>query len=152
MEEGEDRGARDRLAYTAHVSGIALANAGLGVVHGLAGPLGGETGAPHGTICARLLPPALRALDTLLPAGGTSRDRLTEVCDLVERIVPGGLPSMEGWLCAHGLPPAQGLSGAVRDRAAEAARASSSMKASPVQFGPGDLADLLDAAFPEPHR
>jgi alcohol dehydrogenase class IV len=37
-------------------SGMALANAKLGAVHGLAGPLGGVLSAPHGAICARLLP------------------------------------------------------------------------------------------------
>jgi hypothetical protein len=146
MEEGEDAGARDRLAYTGHVSGIALANAGLGVVHGLAGPLGGETGAPHGAICARLLPPALRALDGKLPASGESRARLVEVCTLIESIVPGGLSSMEGWLDAHGLPGMPSLSDAVSDRVSEAARASSSMKASPVPFDRADLAHLLAAA------
>ncbi|RDC71484.1 iron-containing alcohol dehydrogenase [Rhodovulum sp. 12E13] len=148
MDKGEDAGARDRLAYTAHVSGIALANAGLGVVHGLAGPLGGETGAPHGAICARLLPSALRALDGKLPASGEGRARLVEVCDLIERSVPGGRASMEGWLDAHGLPAMPSLSGTVRDRVAEAACASSSMKASPVPFDRAELAHLLAAACP----
>ena len=39
-----------------HVSGITLTNAGLGAVHGFAGPIGGFIYAPHGTICASLLP------------------------------------------------------------------------------------------------
>jgi len=148
MEEGEDEGARDRLAYTAHVSGIALANAGLGVVHGLAGPLGGETGAPHGALCARLLPPALRALDRALPSSGEARRRLSEVVRLIDGIVPGGLARMDDWLTAHGLPPSPGLSDAARARVAAAAGASSSMKASPVQFGEEVLSGLLSSAFP----
>jgi alcohol dehydrogenase class IV len=36
--------------------GLALANAQLGAVHGFAGPLGGMFSAPHGAICARVLP------------------------------------------------------------------------------------------------
>ena len=149
MEEGEDPGARDRLAYTAHVSGIALANAGLGVVHGLAGPLGGEADAPHGAICARLLAPALRALDGKLPASSDGRARLREVCDLVDGIVPGGLASLEAWLDAHGLPASPGLPDPMRERVAVAALASSSMKASPVAFDRADLSAMLDAAFPQ---
>lgn len=148
MEVGEDAGARDRIAYTAHASGMALANAGLGVVHGLAGPLGGETGAPHGAICARLLPSALRALDGKLPDAGEGRARLSEVCDLVNGIVPGGLLRMEAWLDAHGLPAAPALSDPVRERVAEAALASSSMMASPVPFDRTELERLLNRALP----
>ncbi len=53
--------AREDLSLAALFSGIALANAGLGAVHGLAGPLGGTIHAPHGVICARLLPFVCRA-------------------------------------------------------------------------------------------
>ncbi len=52
--------ARDSLAFAALNSGLALANAGLGAVHGFAGPMGGMFGAPHGAICARLLPAVLK--------------------------------------------------------------------------------------------
>jgi alcohol dehydrogenase class IV len=40
---------------------MALANAALGIVHGLASVIGGLLPAPHGAICARLLPPAMKA-------------------------------------------------------------------------------------------
>ena len=48
--------AREDMSLAALLSGLALANAGLGAVHGLAAPLGGFLGAPHGMVCARLLP------------------------------------------------------------------------------------------------
>jgi len=48
--------ARADMSLAALLSGLALANAGLGAVHGLAAPLGGFLGAPHGLVCARLLP------------------------------------------------------------------------------------------------
>jgi len=61
FESGDDPAARADMSLTSLFSGLALANAGLGAVHGLAGPLGGITGAPHGDICAVMLPHVMRA-------------------------------------------------------------------------------------------
>ena len=56
---GDDAAARDDLAITSVCGGLCLANAGLGAVHGFAAPAGGMLGAPHGAICAALLPHVL---------------------------------------------------------------------------------------------
>ncbi|WP_187428917.1 NAD-dependent methanol dehydrogenase [Roseobacter fucihabitans] len=61
LAQGEDPTARDQMAFVSLSGGLALANAGLGAVHGLAGVLGGRLGAPHGLICGRLLGPILAA-------------------------------------------------------------------------------------------
>jgi alcohol dehydrogenase class IV len=55
-EAGDDRVARENMAVASLLSGLALANARLGAVHGFAGPIGGMFPAPHGAVCARLLP------------------------------------------------------------------------------------------------
>ena len=55
-ENGHDLAAREDMSLASLCGGLALANARLGAVHGLAGPIGGELPAPHGAICARLLP------------------------------------------------------------------------------------------------
>jgi len=55
-EDGSNRAAREDMAIASLFGGLGLANAKLGAVHGFAGPLGGMISAPHGVICARLLP------------------------------------------------------------------------------------------------
>ena len=60
-EEGSNRSAREDMSVASLFSGFALANAGLGAVHGIAGPMGGQITAPHGVICARLLPYVMQA-------------------------------------------------------------------------------------------
>lgn len=55
-----DLDARTRISYAAYISGLALANAGLGVVHGFAAVIGGWFDIPHGVICGTLLAETVR--------------------------------------------------------------------------------------------
>jgi alcohol dehydrogenase class IV len=55
-QNGADIEARQEMSLASLFGGLALANAALGAVHGFAGPLGGMLHAPHGAVCARLLP------------------------------------------------------------------------------------------------
>lgn len=64
---------RGAVAYGAFLSGVTLAHAGLGVVHGVAGPMGGLLSIPHGVGCANLLPAAVKAtIDNLIETGTES--------------------------------------------------------------------------------
>jgi alcohol dehydrogenase class IV len=67
-----DIDARADMAYGALLSGITLANAGLGVVHGLASTIGGMAAVPHGVVCAALLAPATAATIAKLRSTGDS--------------------------------------------------------------------------------
>ncbi|MFZ0532892.1 MAG: iron-containing alcohol dehydrogenase [Anaerolineales bacterium] len=60
-DHGKDLHAREDMSMASLFSGLALANAKLGAVHGLAGPIGGQIPAPHGAICASLLPHVMAA-------------------------------------------------------------------------------------------
>jgi alcohol dehydrogenase class IV len=60
-KDGADREARHDMSLASLFGGLALANAGLGVVHGFAAPLGGSSNAPHGALCAALLPHGMAA-------------------------------------------------------------------------------------------
>lgn len=60
VENGRSRPAREHMAHAALLSGMALANSGLGMAHGVAAALGVHARVPHGVACALMLPVALR--------------------------------------------------------------------------------------------
>lgn len=61
VEKGNDLAAREAMAHAALLSGMALANSGLGLAHGVAAALGVHARVPHGLACAVMLPVAMRA-------------------------------------------------------------------------------------------
>ncbi|MFT4690964.1 MAG: alcohol dehydrogenase class IV [Limisphaerales bacterium] len=61
VESGDDLAAREGMAMASLFGGLALANSGLGAVHGFAAPIGGLFTAPHGAVCATLLPWVMNA-------------------------------------------------------------------------------------------
>jgi alcohol dehydrogenase class IV len=156
VHDGRDEAAREDMAIASLFGGLALANAGLGAVHGLAGPLGGMHPVPHGAVCAALLPPVveanLRALRERAPqsealvryrrvailltgrGGAAAEDAVQSLRDLVAelRVPPLG---------SYGVP---------RDAAAElaekAARASS-MRANPVTLTLEELTAIFVSAL-----
>ena len=74
-QHGDNAEAREDMSLASLFGGMALANAKLGAVHGFAGPIGGMFSAPHGAICAKLLPPVIetnvQALKERSPASPT---------------------------------------------------------------------------------
>lgn len=152
--KAEDSQARDEMAWVSLCGGLALANAGLGAVHGLAGPLGGLTGAPHGAICGALLPPVLIA-NRQAAIQGSHAARLDEVGQWIAHAL--GLPdtglqdaatALADWSRAAGLPglTAMGVDATARLAAAEAAASSSSMKANPAPLDARTLLRIMEAA------
>jgi alcohol dehydrogenase class IV len=67
-------------------SGITLANAGLGAVHGFAAPLGANFPVPHGTICAALLPHVVSANLAALAAESAQHPYLERYAELGRRL------------------------------------------------------------------
>jgi len=65
--DGNNRAAREGMAMGSMVAGMAFANSGLGLVHGLVHPIGARFGRPHGEVCGRLLPCVLRYNATAVP-------------------------------------------------------------------------------------
>ena len=150
---GEDAEARDQMAYTSLMGGLALANAGLGAVHGFAGVIGGRFDAPHGALCGRLLPPVLTENRAALADAGKDLGRMERVeawsgealgvaradavAALADRLDTEDLPRLADWM-----GDAPDLSAVTRDAAG-----ASSMKANPVVLTDTALHWILQAAM-----
>jgi alcohol dehydrogenase class IV len=136
--EKDDSCARRDMALAALYSGIALANAGLGAVHGLAGPLGGMyPRAAHGALCAALLP----AVWEVNEQAAADKSRFQEA-----RRIVGDVGALARRLGVPGLRP---LGVDERDFPAvvERARVSSSMKGNPVRLSDEQLMMMLRKAM-----
>jgi alcohol dehydrogenase class IV len=86
--DGHDGEARTDMSLAALLGGLALANAGLGVVHGFSGPVGGMFPVPHGVVCAALLPSGMAVNIRALRARAPQSDSLRRYED-VARILTG---------------------------------------------------------------
>lgn len=156
VDHPRDVEARSAMALASLYSGMALANAGLGAVHGFAAPIGGMFNAPHGAVCAALLPHVtfanIQALRARQPDSPTLT-RYTEVAQLLtgsssaqpERAADftrqlarrlGILPLRSFGITAADLP-------AIAEKAAQA----SSMKPNPIVLSHSELQSILAAAL-----
>ena len=154
--DGANIKARGNMALASLYSGIALANAKLGAAHGFAGPLGGGFDAPHGAICAALLPHVVLvnvdALRERAPAS-PALDKYAEAARLLTGDPAATIQDGADWLsalCADlGIPGLAAL-GVVPDDfpalAANAAR-TSSMKGNPIELTPDELLSILRRAL-----
>ncbi|PPB80511.1 hypothetical protein LV82_01860 [Albidovulum inexpectatum] len=150
LMDAEDAEARDSMAWVSLSGGLALANAGLGAVHGLAGPIGGLCDAPHGAVCGTLLPHVLRANAERLEPGSPIAARMQDVRRWLSEALGAqdGIGALERWSRESGLPRLGEMGLATTDipAIAEAAVASSSMKANPVALSTQELIRILHAA------
>lgn len=153
---GENRAARAAMSLASLFGGICLANAGLGVVHGFAAPVGGMFHAPHGAVCAALLPHGMAANIRALQADGGRPPALARY-ETVARLLTGNPQARaeDGveWvaaLCRRLAIPPLGAYGVSRAHVAELARKASrasSMKANPVALDAGELHRVLEDAL-----
>lgn len=152
---GDDLDARTDMSLAALLSGTALANAGLGAVHGLAAALGGRLGAPHGEVCAAVLAATtaanVRALRRTDPDGPGLR-RYAEAAQVLTGRPAARAEDAAAWLAdavgALGLRglAALGLAGGDVPDVARAALAASSTRANPVALGRDEVEDVLRAS------
>ncbi len=153
--DGKDLEARTSMSYASLLGGLSLANAGLGAVHGFAAPIGGMFPAPHGAVCAALLPHCTRtnleALRTRQP-GNPALARYEEVARILVS-AQAKADDLVPWLLALtkdlGIPGlgSYGLTNAEVDDVCEKAAKASSMKANPIVLTSDELRATLAAAL-----
>jgi alcohol dehydrogenase class IV len=153
-ENGSDAAAREDMALASLFGGLALANAKLGAVHGCASPLGGLFPAPHGAICARLLPHIMDANVRALQAhAASSPTRYAEIACILTGRPDASIADGIEWvrsLCTDLKIPGLGRYGlteaGISSVVAEAQRASST-KGNPVTLSDRELAAVLRQAL-----
>ena len=155
-ENGSHPEAREDMALASLFGGIVLANAKLGAVHGIAGPLGGMYPASHGTVCAILLPHILEANLAALQGRvlqSWTLERFTEIARIVSGKTQANAQDGIDWvhdLCRKlNVPTLESLGVAKADlqTVVEKSKNASSMKGNPVKLTDSELLDALYRAL-----
>jgi alcohol dehydrogenase class IV len=158
FHDGQNKSAREDMALASLFGGLALANAGLGAVHGFAGPIGGMfPGAPHGAICAILLPHVMRANIRALRQRDAQNGIFLQRYDQIARICTGdghatadaGVDWVRRLVDELQIPRlgTYGIKSEHADELVRKATQASSMKANPITLTSEELAETLGEAL-----
>jgi alcohol dehydrogenase class IV len=154
---GGDHQARESMSFASLLGGLALANAALGVVHGFAAPLGAMLHAPHGALCAAVLPHGMAInIQALRRRAPPEHEALRSYCDIARILANSSTAEPEdgaNWVAAlcqqlsvaplrvHGLEPQQ--IPALVEKAAKA----NSMKGNPIPLTTQELTEIAELAL-----
>jgi alcohol dehydrogenase class IV len=154
--EPHDAAAREDMALASLLSGLSLANAALGAVHGFAAPLGGMYAGPHGGFCAAVLPWAsevnVRALRQR-QTGGEGLRRYTDATRILTGNPSAKPEDLGGWLrelCLTLQAPSLRAYGVPREgfhELIEKASRASSMKGNPIVLTTEELQEILEKSW-----
>ena len=154
-----NRAAREAMSHAAMLSGIALANSGLGFAHGVAASLGIHANVPHGLACAVMLPSALQlnrdvSKSDLAQLGRLSRDWLSSEDGLptldLQRSDAAAVSHFEAVIQSLierlGIPQQLSALGVTRDQLPALAKGSrgNSMDGNPRDISDDELLDVLE--------
>jgi len=155
-EHGHDVKAREDMSLASLFGGLALANAGLGAVHGFAGPIGGMFRAPHGAVCASLLPHVMAVNVQALRERSLESEVLRRY-DEIARILTGDEKARADdgvvWvreLCEALQVPSLASYGVTPEdfpALIEKASVASSMKGNPIELTPDEMREILTRAL-----
>jgi len=152
-EDGQDLDARENMSMGSLMAGMALVNARLGAVHGLAHPLGSHFHIPHGIVCGLLLPPVMAYN---LPA---TMDKYAQVARLMGEPVQGknieeaaqrAVQLVRELVTRVGVPlhlSQFGVQPSDFDRIIPEALAQGSLKSNPLKLASEDVRRILQAAL-----
>jgi alcohol dehydrogenase class IV len=156
FQEGGNAVARRDMSLASLFGGLALANAGLGAVHGLAAPIGGMFPAPHGAICAALLPHVMEANLQALERRDPRSELLTRYRE-VSVILTGnpqasaedGVRWVSELVSALRIPPLSefGVRAEALPELADKAAKASSMRANPIPLTQREIVRIVESAL-----
>ena len=156
FHDGSNAAAREDMALASLLGGLALANSGLGAVHGFAAPIGGMYSAPHGAVCAVLLPHVMEAnLQAARQRAATGEifGRYAAIAQLLtgdSTATPeDGVRWVRGLVAELAIPPLRtyGVTAESIPALVGKAAQASSMKANPLPLTPDELTAILLAAL-----
>lgn len=154
--DGHNPSARESMSYASLLGGLALANAGLGVVHGFAAPLGGMLHAAHGALCAAVLPAGVTVNIRALRQRSPDHEALRKY-QQIARILTGNpqaeAEDVSAWVthlvAELSIPPlgAYGLQAQQLPELVEKAARANSMKANPIALTKDELTEIAERAL-----
>jgi len=155
----DDLNARTDMAFASLCGGLALANAGLGAVHGFAGPIGGMFKAPHGMLCATLLSATVETNYTALKARDPKNASIVKFHEAARILLRNEnakmveafehLTTISTQMFVPGLQE-YGISERDIPVIVEKSKNSSSMKGNPIQLTDDELSIILEESLHSP--
>jgi alcohol dehydrogenase class IV len=148
--------ARADMALASLHGGLALANAGLGAVHGIAGPLGGMFKAPHGAVCAALLPHVMEMNIKALSQRAANHPALIRYAEIAQTLTRSpqaraldGMTWIAKTLQTFQIPKlsAYGVQQNDLPVLVQKSMAASSMKANPIALTANELIEIIEKAL-----
>jgi len=150
-EDGDNLNTREKMAYVSLIGGIALANAGLGAVHGFAAAIGGMYDVPHGVVCACFLPVVFEANYTNLQKKKPGHPAIAKYSKIAQYM---GSPKGDIGKAVEGLYDLRfrltipgmrkyGMNRSMAGEIAEVTARASSMKGNPVELSFEQLTEIF---------
>lgn len=146
FDDGGDLEARSACAHGSLMAGVALANARLGAVHGMAHPVGVRCGAPHGLVCAVLTPEVVKVN---LPF---SKDKYARIEAVAGCALEEGLRELNTRLGIYDDFASYTIPRGDFCEIARESMSSGSLKANPKEFTEGDVISVLDEVARHRHN
>ena len=157
FHDSQNKSAREEMSLASLFGGLALANAGLGAVHGFAAPIGGKfPNAPHGAICAALLPHVMKAnIHALRQRDGQSRalkryEQIAQICTGDgQATADAGVDWVRGLVDELRIPRlgTYGIKSEHVDELVRKAAQANSIKGNPITLTPEELVETLRQAL-----
>jgi len=155
-QHGNDNEARLNMSWVSLMGGLSLANAQLGAVHGLAGPMGGMFNLPHGMICAALLHAVMEVNYRVILAENRNNPVIERFSDVARWLTGNnsalpedGINYLRGLTETLNIPclSEMGLSRERLPELVEKSKQSSSMKGNPVALDEAEILEIIEKSF-----